>query len=225
MKPVFHGEFVERTTISSEMLADPERMLAYIAVRSLSIALMGRERHYNGFGVAAIAPVFDSEMNPKILAASNYRPDPEQNSLDTRVCAEQALIDNSVHEGDMSIGVLFLRGPKPDPNKPIVGCREGAKSLHLCRPCRARMLDVVGPDLLIVTFNDDEAEPSEAMTLGQMLGYHDVGNIYPELPDDKTARDITLDVLGEVNELILLKKPSSPRRRISAQDRALDRDR
>ena len=219
MKPIWQGELVNRTTVEQDLMLDPERLLTYVTVRSLTVMIEARQRHYEGYGVSAVAPVYDNDGHSKILAASNYRPNPDEAPNDTRVCAEQALIDNSIHEGDLSLGVLFVRGPKPDPDKPIVGCREGVRSLHLCRPCRARVLDVVGPQLLIVTFNDEDPEPTEAITLSQMLGYHDVGNVYPELPDNKTARDVAIEALTNLSDLTMLKKPAQSHRVIKAGDR------
>ena len=222
MKPVFTDELVRRTTIEQEIMNDPERLLAYIAVTSLAVLAQAKESrvHYRDFVVSAVAPVYDKENNPKILAASNYRP--RNNSApnrDIRVCAEQALIDNSVHEDDLTIGALFVRGPKPDPNKLIEGCREGMRSLHLCRPCRGRVLETFDPELSIVTFIDEDPEPSEAMTLGQMLGYHDVMTDYPELPAGKSARDVALEVLSNTTSRKNIKKPRVQKRRMRPEDR------
>lgn len=220
MKPVFHSEFVGRTTIEPEIMADPARLLSYLTFDSMRVLNKGQEQHYEGYGVSTVAPVFDSEGNPKILSASNYRPDPKlhREGQDIRVCAEQALIDNALHEGDISAGVLVVRGPRPNPKKPIVGCRE-MKTLHLCRPCRGRLLGVVGPELLIVTFVDDAPEPEEEFTLGAGINYHDLMGDYPGMPKNQSARDVAVNALGNLKNLNPVSKPRRAKRTIKQSER------
>lgn len=199
------------------MISNPEQLLDYAAQRTLDLVVEAEQRHYGAFGVTSAIPVMDAEDHLKLLAATNYRP---SSALNTRVCSEQALIDNAFHDGDLSLGFGFARGQKPRAERPIEGCLDGMRTLHLCRPCRIRFFDVVGPDFLMIMFNDDEPEPTEALTVGQMIGYHDLEEDYPELPLAKTARDVALDSIKDFrNHLRPLKRPRLARRSMRPEDR------
>lgn len=219
MKPIYNGEHVGRMTLRPEIMNDPETLFDFMAM--FSLVEWQKAEHYNGFRVSAVAPAYDSDednsntgLHPKLLSATNYRPNPttRQGLGDVRVCAEQALIDNAVHVGDTLLGVMFTRGPED--LKPIEGCRPEMESLHLCRPCRGRLLGNTSPNLLIVTFAGVSLEPVEALTLRQMIEFHDFSGEYPRLSDGVTPRETAVKALANGRNIINMNgpTPNKPRR-------------
>ncbi len=213
MKPIFSGEHVGRMTLDQDIMNSPEDLYNFMA--AFSVKEWRRANHYNDFKVCSVIPAFDanedgsfSGSHPKLLSATNYRPDPaserRKNLADIRVCAEQALIDEAAHDGDTLVGVMFSRGPEE--HKPIEGCRPEMKSLHLCRECRGRLLSRTSPDLLVVTFAGVSLEPIEALTLRQMIEFHDFHGEYPAQVDGQSPREVAISALASLKHFIPFRK-------------------
>lgn len=210
-------EQYRRVTAPKACMIDSEQLFDTAVFATHGAVDMGF--HYGGKHVGAVMPVYDSgedaltyEPTMKIVSAGSFKPVREEASdaLYTRVCAEQNLIDNGLHEGDLLLGALLLRF-RYRPEQLEGNVFDGA---FLCRPCRRRALRVIGPNIVVVSFVGDSDEPDLAMTIGQMNDLLDYGQTVTPLA---TGPDIRRFIIEEVfktgdYQMRLRNKPRVPSR-------------
>jgi hypothetical protein len=175
--------------------------------------------HYAGKHVGAVMPVYDTgedtlfyEPTLKLVSAGSFKPvrEADSDARYTRVCAEQNLIDNGLHEGDLLLGALFLRF-RNRPEQLEGNVFDGA---FLCGPCRNRALRVIGPNIVVVSFVGENDEPEQVMTIGQMNDIQEFGQPVTPLA---TGPDIRRFIIEEVfktgdYQMRLRNKPRVPSR-------------
>lgn len=210
-------EQYRRATAPKACMSNPEQLFDTAVFATHAAVDLGV--HYGDKHVGAVMPVYDSgedalfhEPTLKLVSAGSFKPvrELESDARYTRVCAEQNLIDNGLHEGDQLIGALFLRFRKR-PEQLEGNAIDGA---FLCGPCRNRALRVIGPNIVVVSFIGDNDEPDQAMTIGQMNDIQEYGQSITPLA---TGSDIRRFIVEEVfktgdYQLRLRNKPRVPSR-------------
>ena len=175
-----------RSTVSPELLSDPEPLYERMLAQSLATVQMAD--HYEDFSVSAVALAFENGIG-KMLSGANFKLAP---GITYKKCAEQALLDGS-HEGDALVGVIMVRGPEQ--KKQIQGSRP-MESLHPCNSCRSNLLEKVGGGILVVTYTGISPTPEEAVPLSALIAYHDEKGPYPRTFGD--PKDRALNALAGI---------------------------